>query len=133
MCCQAPEETLFVLVMPIGTCNAIHPEIVPGQMFNLSGIYLYFLGVFCFPVVKRELCDTELTPSGGYCHELVVQIPLFPCSQGNLIQQLRLKPGRSLLSPRDLDVTLQRERVVFKGRENVWNMSFCLLSQEETP
>ena len=87
MYCQAPEETMFISVMPTGICNAIYPEIILLQMLNLSGIYMYFLVTFYFAVVNHTSCITwSLKPGGDYCCELVVQIPLFPCSQGNLVQ-----------------------------------------------
>lgn len=84
---KAPEETTFILVILLGMCNAIYPEIIVFRMLNLSGIYMYFLDVFYLPVVDHASCVAwSLRPNGGCCYGLVVQVPLFRYSQRNLVQ-----------------------------------------------
>lgn len=56
---KTPEETTFILVILSGMYNAVYSEITLFQMLNLSGIYMYFLGVFSLPVVNHASCVTK--------------------------------------------------------------------------
>lgn len=82
MYCQAPEKTMFIFVMLIGICNAFYLETILLQILNLSDVFIYIIGTFYCPAVNHTACVTwSLKPSGGYCSELVVRIPLFHYSK----------------------------------------------------
>lgn len=53
--CEFTIFRLFILVMLIGTGNAIYPEIVLGQRFSLSGVYLHYNhGLVPFPAMRGK-------------------------------------------------------------------------------
>lgn len=86
MYCQAPEGGFYIYFSDVYRyMHAIYPEIILLQMLNLSGVYMYFLGTFHFPWWIASYVTWSLKLRGGYCYELVVQIPLFPSSQGSSV------------------------------------------------
>jgi len=85
MFCQAPEETLFILVMLICLCNAILSwDYIFTNVKSFRYLYVFSWHVSLSCGESYTLRDTELKTK--YCYELGVQIPLFPYSQGYSVQ-----------------------------------------------